>query len=286
MERNGNYKPSKAECNATGLYLKEIGFSSLLTHKDEINLAYKIQKGDEIARHRFIEANLRLVVKTARRYHARGGVEFIDLVSEGNLGLIHAIEKLDPSLGFRFSTYAVWWIKQSIERAIYNQARVIRVPVHVLKELNSYYRAFKALTQKLKTEPTAEEVADFLDRPMEDVIKMLDLTKKQDSLDITFKGSDKSFVDMVEDKSKRNIVEDQEFYERISGLLDHLNPREKKVLCMRFGLLNEGEHTLDDIGLAIGRTRERVRQIQANALKKLIVIAKEHNIDPSILNVA
>ena len=286
MEHNGSYQPSKAECNATGLYLKEIGFSSLLTHKDEINLAYKIQKGDESARRRFIESNLRLVVKTARKYHARGGMEFIDLVSEGNLGLIHAIEKFDPSLGFRFSTYAVWWIRQSIERAIYNQARVIRVPVHVLKELNSYYRAFKALTQKLKTEPTAEEVADFLDRPMEDVVKMLDLTKKQDSLDITFEGSDKSFVDMVEDKSNENIVEDQEFYERISGLLDHLNPREKTVLCMRFGLLNEEEHTLDDTGLAIGRTRERVRQIQANALKKLIAIAKEHNIDPSILNVA
>src|SRR5690554_5956790 len=168
--------------DATQMYLSEIGFSPLLSAEEEVYFARKALKGDEAARKRMIESNLRLVVKIARRYNNRG-LALLDLIEEGNLGLIRAVEKFDPERGFRFSTYATWWIRQTIERAIMNQTRTIRLPIHVVKELNIYLRAARELTQKLDHEATAEEIADYLDKPVENVRKMLKLNERVSSID-------------------------------------------------------------------------------------------------------
>ena len=167
---------------ATQLYLNEIGFSPLLTAEEEVYYARLIAKGDQYARKRMIESNLRLVVKIARHYNNRG-LQFLDLIEEGNLGLMHAVEKFDPERGFRFSTYATWWVRQAIERAIMNQARTVRLPIHVVKELNVYLQAARELTQKLDHKPTADEIAKWLDRPFEEVERMLGLNEHITSVD-------------------------------------------------------------------------------------------------------
>ena len=256
--------------DATQLYLGEIGFSPLLSAEEEVFFARKSLKGCEASRKRMIESNLRLVVKIARRYNNRG-LALLDLIEEGNLGLIRAVEKFDPERGFRFSTYATWWIRQTIERAIMNQTRTIRLPIHVVKELNVYLRTARELTQKLDHEPTAEEIAECLDKPVEDVTKMLRLNEKIASVDMPIGGeNDSVLLDILPDEKgngPEGEVQDTEINKHIVDWLGELNLKQREVLARRFGLLGYEPSTLEDVGREIGLTRERVRQIQVEALR-------------------
>ncbi|CAM4216459.1 RNA polymerase sigma factor RpoS [Pseudoalteromonas byunsanensis] len=258
--------------DATQLYLGEIGFSPLLSAEEEVYYARKALKGCEASRKRMIESNLRLVVKISRRYNNRG-LALLDLIEEGNLGLIRAVEKFDPERGFRFSTYATWWIRQTIERAIMNQTRTIRLPIHVVKELNVYLRTARELTQKLDHEPTAEEIAQCLDRPVEDVTKMLRLNEKITSVDTPIGGdNDKALLDIIADEKghgPESEVQSNDINNHIIDWLGELNPKQREVLARRFGLLGYEPSTLEDVGREIGLTRERVRQIQVEALRRL-----------------
>ena len=259
--------------DVTQLYLSEIGFSPLLSAEEEVYFARLSLKGDEKVRKRMIESNLRLVVKISRRYLNRG-LSLLDLIEEGNLGLIRAVEKFDPERGFRFSTYATWWIRQTIERAIMNQTRTIRLPIHVVKELNVYLRAARELTQKLDHEPSAEEIAFMLDRPVEDVQKMLGLNERVSSIDSPMGGEDKdkSLVEVLADTQHQGPEEDRQegdVLHNIEGWLSELNEKQCEVIARRFGLRGYEPSTLEDVGAEIGLTRERVRQIQVEALRKL-----------------
>ena len=258
--------------DATQLYLGEIGFSPLLTAEEEVYFARRSLKGCEASRKRMIVSNLRLVVKIARRYNNRG-LALLDLIEEGNLGLIRAVEKFDPERGFRFSTYATWWIRQTIERAIMNQTRTIRLPIHVVKELNVYLRASRELSQKLDHEPTAEEIAAALDKPVEDVTKMLRLNERITSVDTPIGGeNDKALLDIIADEkefSPEESLQDSDIKSNIITWLQELNPKQREVLARRFGLMGYEPSTLEDVGAEIGLTRERVRQIQVEALRRL-----------------
>lgn len=258
--------------DATQLYLGEIGFSPLLTAEEEVYFSRLALKGDEPSRKRMIESNLRLVVKIARRYNNRG-LPLLDLIEEGNLGLIRAVEKFDPERGFRFSTYATWWIRQTIERAIMNQTRTIRLPIHVVKELNIYLRTARELVQKLDHEPTAEDIAEKLDVPVEDVSKMLRLNERIASVDTPFGGeSDKVLLDVIPDEKAsgpEGNLQNDDIKNNIVHWLNELNSKQREVLARRFGLLGYEAATLEDVGVEIGLTRERVRQIQVEALKRL-----------------
>lgn len=258
--------------DATQIYLGEIGFSPLLTAEEEVFFARKALKGCDASRKRMIESNLRLVVKIARRYNNRG-LALLDLIEEGNLGLIRAVEKFDPERGFRFSTYATWWIRQTIERAIMNQTRTIRLPIHVVKELNVYLRTARELAQQLDHEPTAEEIAEKLDRPVEDVSKMLRLNERISSVDTPIGGdSDKVLLDVIADdrlKGPELKTTNDDINNNIVHWLEQLNPKQREVLARRFGLLGYEPSTLENVGKEIGLTRERVRQIQVEALRRL-----------------
>lgn len=262
---------SKAS-DATQLYLSEIGFSPLLTAEEEVLYARRALRGDEVARKRMIESNLRLVVKISRRYSNRG-LALLDLVEEGNLGLIRAVEKFDPERGFRFSTYATWWIRQTIERAIMNQTRTIRLPIHVVKELNVYLRTARELAQKLDHEPTAEDIAAQLDKPVEDVNRMLRLNERIGSVDNPIGGdSEKALLDIIPDEKQDGpeyTTQDDDMKKSIVQWLQELNPKQREVLSRRFGLLGHEASTLEDVGREIGLTRERVRQIQVEGLRRL-----------------
>ncbi len=261
-----------AELDATRLYLGEIGFSPLLTAEEEVYYARLALKGVEAARKRMIESNLRLVVKIARRYLHRG-LPLLDLIEEGNLGLIRAVEKFDPERGFRFSTYATWWIRQTIERAIMNQTRTIRLPIHVVKEINVYLRAARHLTQSLDHEPSPEEIAEMLDRPIEDVKHMLGLNERVTSVDVPVgRDADKSLLDSIPDDNNLDPVEllqDDDMKAKIELWLDELTDKQREVVERRFGLNGHDVTTLEEVGQQIGVTRERVRQIQIEALKRL-----------------
>lgn len=264
--------------DATRLYLKEIGFSPLLTAEEEVFFARKAQKGDAAARRRMIESNLRLVVKIARRYMNRG-LALLDLIEEGNLGLIRAVEKFDPERGFRFSTYATWWIRQTIERGIMNQTRTIRLPVHVLKEINIYQRAARYLSQKLDHEPTPEEVAQLLDKPIEDVKGMLGLNERLASVDAPLDDDpDRSLLDAIADErtlDPEKAQQREDLQSLIESWLNELNDKQREVVERRFGLNGREISTLEEVGADIGVTRERVRQIQVEALKRLRVILEK-----------
>ena len=258
--------------DATQIYLSEIGFSPLLSAEEEVYYSKLALKGDVNARKKMIESNLRLVVKISRRYLNRG-LPLLDLIEEGNLGLMKSVEKFDPDRGFRFSTYETWWIRQTIERAIMNQTRTIRLPIHVLKELNVYLRAARQLTQKLDHEPSAEEIAEMLDTPLEDVQKLLGLNDKVTSVDTPI-GFDenKSLLDTIADENSTNPAElltDENMRAHIEMLLDQLNENQQQVIARRFGLRGFEKATLEDVGKEINLTRERVRQIQVEALKAL-----------------
>ena len=262
----------RVSMDVTQLYLGEIGFSPLLTAEEEVFFARKALRGDLAARKRMIESNLRLVVKIARRYNNRG-LALLDLVEEGNLGLIRAVEKFDPERGFRFSTYATWWIRQTIERAIMNQTRTIRLPIHVVKELNVYLRTARELAHQLDHEPTAEDIAAAVDRPVEDVSRMLKLNEKICSVDSPIGGDgDKALLDILTDERGMGPeLETQDDDMRVSVVhwLEQLNAKQREVLARRFGLLGYEPATLEDVGREIGLTRERVRQIQVEALRRL-----------------
>lgn len=266
--------PRKSEkvLDATQLYLNEIGYSPLLTADEEKYYARLARSGDEAGRKRMIESNLRLVVKISRRYINRG-LTLLDLIEEGNLGLIRAVEKFDPDLGFRFSTYATWWIRQTIERSIMNQTRTIRLPIHVVKELNVYLRAARELTQKLDHEPTAEEIADMLDKPVADVKRLLGLNERVVSMDTPVASdSDTTMVDMIADihvSDPSLLLQDRDIKSNISIWLEELSEKQREVVSRRFGLRGHESSTLEEVGREIGLTRERVRQIQVEALRRL-----------------
>lgn len=261
-----------SDADPTRMYLSEIEFSPLLTADEEKFYSRKSQKGDMAARDKMIECNLRLVVKIARRYMNRG-LPLLDLIEEGNLGLIRAVEKFDPERGFRFSTYATWWIRQTIERALMNQTRTIRLPIHVIKELNGYLKAAKKLTQTLEHEATAEDVAKMLDKPLEDVERMLGLSERVTSVDTPISGeSDRPILDIIPDENNLDpsaMLQDQTVHEHLDEWLDELDEKQREVVVRRFGLRNHERGTLEQVGSELGVTRERVRQIQMEALRKL-----------------
>jgi RNA polymerase nonessential primary-like sigma factor len=267
------------QADATRLYLKEIGFSPLLTAEEEVYYARRARKGEEASRKRMIESNLRLVVKIARRYMNRG-LALLDLIEEGNLGLIRAVEKFDPERGFRFSTYATWWIRQTIERAIMNQTRTIRLPVHVLKEINVYLRAARYLAQKLDHEPSPEEVAILLDKPIEEVKEMLGLNERIASVDAPLDSDpERSLLDAIADErtpDPERILQDEDLHSLVQAWLNELNDKQREVVERRFGLNNREISTLEEVGADIGVTRERVRQIQVEALKRLRVMLEKN----------
>ncbi|WP_300175157.1 RNA polymerase sigma factor RpoS [uncultured Aliivibrio sp.] len=277
---------SQKVMDATQLYLGEIGFSPLLTAEEEVYFSRLALKGDVAARSRMIESNLRLVVKIARRYNHRG-LALLDLVEEGNLGLIRAVEKFDPERGFRFSTYATWWIRQTIERAIMNQTRTIRLPIHVVKELNVYLRAARELSQKLDHEPTPEEIAEKLDKPVSDVSRMLRLNERVTSVDSMVAGeSDKALLDILPDTKNcdpESETQKNDINASLVGWLGQLNPKQKEVVARRFGLLGYETATLEQVGKEIGLTRERVRQIQVEGLRRLREIMTQQGLNMETL---
>jgi RNA polymerase nonessential primary-like sigma factor len=260
------------ELDATRMYLGEIGFSPLLTAQEEVYYARRTLQGDASARNRMIESNLRLVVKIARRYMNRG-LSLLDLIEEGNLGLIHAVEKFDPERGFRISTYATWWIRQTIERALMNQTRIIRLPIHIIKEINGYLRTARQLAQTLDHEPTAEEIAQAMGKSVAEVKRMLQLNERVASVDTPIgKDEDRSLLDAIPDDNNPDPsqwLQDADLNEKLEIWLGQLNDKQRIVVERRFGLGGQEKATLEQVGNEIGVTRERVRQIQIDALYRL-----------------
>ena len=254
------------------MYLKEIGKVPLLTPEEEIDLAVKMANGDEDARHRMTEANLRLVVSIAKRYVGRGML-FLDLIQEGNLGLIKAVEKFDYTKGYKFSTYATWWIRQAITRAIADQARTIRIPVHMVETINKTIRVSRQLLQELGHDPSAEEIAAEMDMPVEKVRDILKIAQEPVSLETPIGEEEDSHLgDFIPDEDASEPSEAASFSllrEQLEEVLDTLAPREKKVLELRFGIVDGRTRTLEEGGKEFNVTRERIRQIEAKALRKL-----------------
>lgn len=277
---------SHKEMDATRIYLKEIEFSPLLTAEEEVKYGRLSRLGEEAARKKMIESNLRLVVKIARRYMNRG-LALLDLIEEGNLGLIRAVEKFDPEKGFRFSTYATWWIRQTIERGLMNQTRTIRLPIHVIKELNVYLRAARQLQQSIEREPTPEEVAETLDKPLEDVKKMFGLNEQISSVDVPIgKEGDSPLLDIIPDDNSPeppDLLQNDEVKQHIDQWLSELDEKQREVVVRRFGLHNHERSTLEVVGNELGVTRERVRQIQMEALKRLRRILESKGFSSDIL---
>jgi len=260
------------EFDPTQQYLKEIGASPLLNAEQEVYYARLSRDGDMKARNQMIQSNLRLVVKISRRYLNRG-LSLLDLIEEGNLGLIRAVEKFDPERGFRFSTYATWWIRQNIERALMNQTRTIRLPIHVIKELNSYLRKAREISQTLENEPTFEDIASALNVPTADVNKLMRLNEKILSLDTPMgEESEKPLMEALADlgtEDPATTLENDNLYAKLENCLQNLNEKQRSILAQRFGLHGHEESTLEEVGKTVGLTRERVRQIQVEALKQL-----------------
>lgn len=271
--RNKNKKPRPAfSADATQLYLNEIGFSHLLTPEEEITLGRKVQKGDADARKHMIESNLRLVVRIARNYLGRG-LPLLDLIEEGNLGLIRAVEKFDPELGYRFSTYATWWIRQSIERGLINQSRTVRLPIHVVKELHAFVRTDRRLAQTLEREPSLDELAEAFHSSLPEVQRMRALREPITSTDATYgDDGDYSLLDSMEDEHAllpERYLEADELRDVLHRWLKQLPDKQRVVIMRRFGLVHGEISTLEQLGEELGVTRERVRQIQSEALRKL-----------------
>ena len=254
------------------MYLKEIGRVPLLTAEEEVELAQRMEAGDESARHRLEEANLRLVVSIAKRYVGRGML-FLDLIQEGNLGLLKAVEKFDYSKGYKFSTYATWWIRQAITRAIADQARTIRIPVHMVETINKYIRISRQLLQELGHDPTPEEVAKHMGLSAPRVREIMKIAQEPVSLETPIGEEEDSHLgDFIEDEAALDPADAASMMllkEQISEVLKTLAPREAEVLRLRFGLEDGRSRTLEDVGQSFGVTRERIRQIEAKALRKL-----------------
>ena len=254
------------------MYLKEIGKVNLLTPEEEVELAIRMAEGDEEAKRRMAEANLRLVVSIAKRYVGRGML-FLDLIQEGNLGLIKAVEKFDYTKGYKFSTYATWWIRQAITRAIADQARTIRIPVHMVETINKVIRVSRQLLQELGHDPSAEEIAEEMNLPVEKVRDILKIAQEPVSLETPIGEEEDSHLgDFIEDEGASEPSEAASFTllkEQLMTVLDTLTPREKKVLELRFGIIDGRTRTLEEVGKEFNVTRERIRQIEAKALRKL-----------------
>ncbi len=278
---------SAKSLDATQLYLNEIGVPNLLTPDEEKHFGRLALQGDMPARQKMIECNLRLVVNISRRYLNRG-LSLLDLIEEGNLGLIRAVEKFDPGRGFRFSTYATWWIRQTIERAIMNQTRTIRLPIHIVKELNGYLRVARELSLAMDREPTAVDIAAHLGKDPVAVDKILKLNERVGSLDYTYSGDDddRSLTETIADENSLG-PEDQhqsdDLHSSLERWLCELPDKHADVLARRFGLRGYDAATLEVVGDEIGLTRERVRQIQVEALKRLRVIFEENGLDAEVL---
>lgn len=256
------------------LYLREIGKIPLLTAEEELALANRVVAGEKKAKDQMAEANMRLVVSIAKRYSGRG-LDFLDLIQEGNTGLLRAVEKFDPSKGFKFSTYATWWIRQAITRAIADQARVIRIPVHMVETINKLLRTQRRMTQELNREPTIEELAKELELEPEKVEYVMKIKQDVNSLDAAVRDDEEDSVlgDFIEDedtKSPDEAATEQLLKEQVQGILESaLSERELKIVKMRFGLEDGKNHTLEEVGHEFAVTRERIRQIEAKALAKL-----------------
>ena len=254
------------------MYLKEIGRVPLLTAEEEVDLARRMEAGDESARHRLEEANLRLVVSIAKRYVGRG-MMFLDLIQEGNLGLLKAVEKFDYSKGHKFSTYATWWIRQAITRAIADQARTIRIPVHMVETINKYIRVSRQLLQELGRDPTPEEIAHRMGLSVARVREIMKISQEPVSLETPIgEEEDTHLSDFIEDEAAPDPADAASMLllkEQISEVLTTLAPREAEVLRLRFGLVDGRSRTLEEVGQNFGVTRERIRQIEAKALRKL-----------------
>lgn len=266
----------EASDDSVRLYLREIGKIPLLTAEGELELAQKVVAGDKKAKDKMAEANMRLVVSIAKRYSGRG-LDFLDLIQEGNTGLLRAVEKFDPDKGFKFSTYATWWIRQAITRAIADQARTIRIPVHMVETINKLLRTQRRMTQELNREPSIDELAKELDMEPEKVEYVIKIKQDIHSLDagIGRDGDDDSesvLGDFIEDEdadSPEDSAAGQLLKEQVSSILSALTEREQKIIKMRFGLDDGKNHTLEEVGQEFSVTRERIRQIEAKALTKL-----------------
>lgn len=257
------------------LYLREIGKIPLLTPEEEMDLAQRVVKGEKKAKDKMVEANMRLVVSIAKRYSGRG-LDFLDLIQEGNTGLLRAVEKFDPDKGFKFSTYATWWIRQAITRAIADQARTIRIPVHMVETINKVLRVSRKLTQELNREPTVEEIAKEMEMEPEKIEYVMKIKQDIASLDASVgrDGDDEDSVlgDFVEDEeriSPEDSAANQLLKEQIAEIISTLSDREQKIVKLRFGIGGGRPHTLEEVGAEFSVTRERIRQIEAKALSKL-----------------
>ena len=257
------------------LYLREIGKIPLLNAEEEMELAHRVIQGDKRAKDKMAEANMRLVVSIAKRYSGRG-LDFLDLIQEGNTGLLRAVEKFDPDKGFKFSTYATWWIRQAITRAIADQARTIRIPVHMVETINKLLRTQRRMTQELNREPTIEELSKELDMEPEKIEYVMKIKQDISSLDagVGRDGDEEDSVlgDFLEDEdtvSPEESATNQLLKEQVNDVLSSLSDREQKIVRMRFGLDNGKSHTLEEVGQEFAVTRERIRQIEAKALAKL-----------------
>ncbi len=253
------------------MYLKEIGKIPLLTPEEEIELARRVEQGDEEAKKKLIEANLRLVVSVAKRYIGRG-LSFLDLIQEGNLGLIKAVEKFDWRKGYKFSTYATWWIRQAITRAIADQARTIRIPVHMVETMNKIHKVTRQLTQELGRKPTEEEIAEKVGLPVEKIREISMIGQEPLSLEMPVgEDEDNRLADFVENKgmSPADIAIQKSLKKDIEELLNELSEREREILKLRFGLEDNQPRTLEEVGKLFNVTRERIRQIEAKALRRL-----------------
>ncbi len=275
---DGNY------ADVIQVYLSEIGFQPLLTHAEEISLSKAALSGDIVARNKIINGNLRLVVKIARTYLHRG-LMLSDLIEEGNIGLMRAVEKYDPNLGFRFSTYATWWIRQAIERAIMNQSRTVRLPIHMLKRISKCLNTIHKLSVD-EHSPTVTEVASTLNESSDEIGKILQYTESSLSMDTPINEFNHSLQDALPDVDAINpelISQEESFHEHVIDWLDNLPEQYREVIIRRFGLLGHEPETLEQVGESIGLTRERVRQVQIDALKRLKEMIRQEGLDRDIL---
>jgi RNA polymerase nonessential primary-like sigma factor len=275
--------------DVTRLYLKEIGHTPLLSAEEEVYYARRALSGDSASRRRMIESNLRLVVKIARRYLNRG-LCLLDLIEEGNLGLIHAVEKFDPEKGFRFSTYATWWIRQNIERGLMNQSRTIRLPVHIVKQLNGFLRAQRDYVRETGQEAGSREIAKSTGSSRLDVERLMILNESLSSIDAPAAAdSETAVVDMLSAETKqnpRNHVQASEIRARIECWLLQLSEKQREIICRRFGLRGFDTDTLENVGVEVGLTRERVRQIQIEALQQLKILIRKEGLNRELLGEA